>query len=101
MSTSEQPNSVPSEPERPTVRFRQLCTVSKNTILALSDDGVIYRRQLTENAEEYVWERLLSVIPVQLEARPCTYPGCKTLFEVFPAGSDIPDQCYFHRDCMF
>jgi hypothetical protein len=101
VTAPEETNSTIPQPEQPTVRFRQLCTVSKDTILALSDDGVIYRRDFNENAEEYVWERLPSIIPIQLEARPCTYPGCKTLFEVFPDEIDIPNQCYFHRDCMF
>ena len=101
MSTSEQPNSVSSEPKHPTVRFRQLCKVSADTLLTLSDEGVVYRREFKEDAEEIVWQRLLTVSSTQLEPRPCTHPGCNRLFEVLPGGTDVPDQCRAHRYRMF
>ena len=52
---------------------------------------------MSENAEEIVWQRLLSVSSTELEDRPCTHPGSNALFEVFPGGTDIPAQCRYHR----
>ena len=90
-------NSTTPHPEQPTVRFRQLCKVSADTLLALSDEGGVYLREFNEDSEEIVWQRLPTVSSSQLEARPCTYPGCKFLFEVLPDGTDIPDQCRVHQ----
>jgi hypothetical protein len=101
MSTSEEPQGTTPQPEQPPVRFRQLCKVTNDILLALSDDGVMYRRAFNESAEEFIWERLPTVSSTQLEARPCTYPGCNALFEVFPGGTDIPDECHYHRNRMF
>jgi len=101
MSTAEGSSGPTPPSERPTVRFRQLCKLSAETLLALSDEGVMYRREFNEDAEEFIWQRLPTVSSSQLEARPCTYPGCGTLFEVFPGGTDIPDECQFHRNRMF
>ena len=103
MSTSEGPNATTPPPkptpppEQPTVRFRQLCKVSADTLLALSDEGGVYRREFNEDSEAIVWQRLPTVTSTHLEARPCTYPGCDFLFEVLPGGADIPDQCRVHQ----
>src|SRR5215467_14378243 len=98
MSASEEPQGTTPHAGQAPVRFRQLCKLSNDILLALSDDGVMYRREFHESAEEYVWERLPTVSSTQLEARRCTYPGCSTLFEVFLGGTDVPDECLHHRN---
>jgi len=97
VTAPEETTSTTPQPEQPTVRFRQLCKVSADTLLALSDEGGVYLREFNEDSEEIVWQRLPTVSSSQLEARPCTYPGCKFLFEVLPDGTDIPDQCRVHQ----
>lgn len=101
MNTPEDPNAIPRVSERPTVRFRQLCKVSNDTLLAVSNEGAIYRREFNEDARESIWQRLLTVSTTELEDRLCTYPGCNPLFEVFPGGTDIPDHCRYHRNRTF
>ena len=97
MSTSESPDATTPPAEQPIVRFRQLCKIAADTLLALSDEGAVYRREFNEDAGQIVWQRLPTVSSTQLAARPCTYPGCNALFEILPGGTEIPDQCRAHR----
>jgi len=63
----------------------------------LSDEGVIYRREFNEDAEEIVWQQLVTVSSTQFEVRPCMHSGCNSFFEVLPGATHIPDKCRAHR----
>jgi hypothetical protein len=81
-------------PGQPTVLFRQLVKVSAevsldallsaDTLLGLSDEGAIYRREYSENADLTIWRRLYTVSSTDLEVRPCSYPECEYLIEKLP-----------------
>jgi hypothetical protein len=86
----------------PTIRLRQLCAIGAGEVLALSEEGVVYRRrQLWQTTwtvpvpeTDFVWERLPVVSSTQLEVRRCTYPGCHLLSEVL-RGNEY--RCSTHR----
>jgi hypothetical protein len=91
-------------PEQPTVRFRQLCKVSEDplfsedTLLALSEDGVVYRGEAIIEAREFIWRKLLTVTSTQLEVRPCSYPGCTSMLEFLPGSkADTRERCTLHQ----
>jgi hypothetical protein len=99
MSTPDDTKDTGPDPEQPTIRFRQLCRVSADTLLGVSQDGVIYQREFSEDAGHIIWQRLPIVSSTQLEMRPCAYPGCDSLLQALPAGA--PDtwlaRCRHHR----
>ena len=89
---------TPESPNRPpTVRFRQLCRLRGDTLLALSDEGVIYRRvEINEDTGEDIWRRLATISSTQFEMRQCAHPGC-TDIETYPGDEDPRHLCKNHR----
>jgi len=96
-------------PKRPTVRFRQLIRVpaetsrdalfSGVTVLALSEEGVVYRREYSEDAKLTLWRPQGTVSSTELEARHCSYSGCDKLIEKLPEDwvSITESNCDLHR----
>jgi len=88
--------------QQPIVRFRQLCKVSlgqlfrEPTLLALSEEGVVYRHECDELGDKGIWRRLPTVTSTQLEVRLCTYPGCDRFLESIPGATDSNTRCALH-----
>ena len=98
MSKPEDTKDTGPDPEQPTIRFRQLCRVGA-TILALSEDGVVYEQEGNGDIPVGgIWRRLPTVTSTQLEVRACSYPGCDGFWEVVPgsSGSTRDDRCRAH-----
>ena len=97
MSKDEEKKSTASDPEQPTVRFRQLFN-AEDTVIALSEEGVVYRAETGFFGfyDAVIWRRLPTVTSTQLEMYPCDYPGCERLVEAIPGATVKVTRCTSH-----